>query len=664
MEGDPNKRSITHYQYIHWPDFGSPPTKSLVKLVRQVGASKPDKPMVLHCSAGLGRSGVFASVHAALECHVDKRHVDVHRVVATQRQQREGMVQTQQQYRACYETIAEACLPAEMDNELTQQPDSRPLSYPPPPYQEREETRKEGSPPPLPTSAPPTLSEPSTPEHRGPSPPPPPTSPPPPLSEPSTPVKAAIPVTPPTDQYDADTVEKKKRLSELSSTPPSRPVSVGEQEVKTGAKQDSPQRNVAVEVELVQDRTVEPKKVEPKKAEPKKAETKKMEPEKTRQSKAEPKKVEPKKSAVQPKKTEPKKVEPKKDKKALGSPEVMVTAPSTEQLNTTVLVTEGTPPPLPVDEPPPEPSSPPPSEGKEEEADEEEGGFSIGDDQVIVEKPYEKGDEKKHIPSNQPKWSHQPSKKKPPGSVNVPSWNMRQQQQKSEEKAPGPSAPLPTWRIRQQQRAEEARRAEEAKKAPEKVTVAPPPGKIEVPQFSSSREPHSPKRVGKLNIPAVFAGSGASPEPKPSPTKVSPLGGRSRDQGSQRVVNVELGKSSGSQPTPPSSPAPAKKKWTPTPPSKQQEEEEGEENTSPAIKRLKQLQHKPHLSSLASAPVYKLPVATKSPSHFKSPSAKSPSHSTSPPSEAESESKPSSSSSSHIADTGTGNVARLLARFQ
>jgi hypothetical protein len=378
----------------------------------------------------------------------------------------------------------------------------------------------------------------------------------------------------------------------------------------------------------------------------------------------EPKKPEPK--MVEPKKPEPIKLEPKKTEEIL--PALTLTSPS-PAVSMTVLYSKDSPPPSLDDVPPPLPTSPPPSELPEEEEEEEgedEGGFSIGDDQVIVEKPYEKGDERKYLPSNQPKWS---ASKKPAGQVPAwkakqqqegskqspakpaPTWRMRQQQREEEEG----KKPLPTWKVRQQLRAEEAEKAEEARKSVGQST----PAKLEVTPLQSpqAREASTPKRVGKLKIPAAFGGSGATPDP---PTKSSPLSNRSRDLGTPRVAYVELGKSSDSHPTPPSSPAPpGRKKWAPTPPKevRKESEKESEGDTPPAIKRLKQLQQKPHLSSLASSPIYKLPVATTP--------TKSPSHSTATPTRSESGSKPADSSpSSHIAETGTGNVARLLSKFQ
>ena len=64
-------RQILHFNYVTWPDFGVPssPTAFLKFLtaVRESGALDPDTgPAVIHCSAGIGRSGTFCLVDSAL----------------------------------------------------------------------------------------------------------------------------------------------------------------------------------------------------------------------------------------------------------------------------------------------------------------------------------------------------------------------------------------------------------------------------------------------------------------------------------------------------------------------------------------------------------------------------------------------------------------------
>ena len=66
-----NSRDIIHFHYTTWPDFGVPesPTAFLnfLMVVRESGALDQNVgPPVVHCSAGIGRSGTFCLVDSCL----------------------------------------------------------------------------------------------------------------------------------------------------------------------------------------------------------------------------------------------------------------------------------------------------------------------------------------------------------------------------------------------------------------------------------------------------------------------------------------------------------------------------------------------------------------------------------------------------------------------
>lgn len=66
-----DKREVLHFHYTTWPDFGVPtsPTAFLnfLKEVREAGALSPEVgPAVIHCSAGIGRSGTFCLADSCL----------------------------------------------------------------------------------------------------------------------------------------------------------------------------------------------------------------------------------------------------------------------------------------------------------------------------------------------------------------------------------------------------------------------------------------------------------------------------------------------------------------------------------------------------------------------------------------------------------------------
>uniref|UniRef100_F1L6E4 Phosphotidylinositol phosphatase PTPRQ n=1 Tax=Ascaris suum TaxID=6253 RepID=F1L6E4_ASCSU len=89
---------IKHYQWIEWPDHGVPKSdQSILRLLDTVRMSI--RPIVVHCSAGIGRSGVIVATEYVLEaltCLQDCSDMSV--VLKELRRQRAGIVQTVQQY--------------------------------------------------------------------------------------------------------------------------------------------------------------------------------------------------------------------------------------------------------------------------------------------------------------------------------------------------------------------------------------------------------------------------------------------------------------------------------------------------------------------------------------------------------------------------------------
>ncbi|EXJ81129.1 hypothetical protein A1O3_07417 [Capronia epimyces CBS 606.96] len=139
-------REITQIQYTDWPDFGAPASPAeLLGLVEQVnkyvrGSSSPasvigpdeaaprdSRPILVHCSAGCGRTGTFCTIDSVIDMlkrqrlsHEDGPHgmevdsgdwvsrddVDlVAKTVDDFRHQRLSMVQNLRQFVLCYESI-------------------------------------------------------------------------------------------------------------------------------------------------------------------------------------------------------------------------------------------------------------------------------------------------------------------------------------------------------------------------------------------------------------------------------------------------------------------------------------------------------------------------------------------------------------------------------
>ncbi|XP_072540064.1 protein tyrosine phosphatase receptor type Fa isoform X12 [Salminus brasiliensis] len=109
--GSSEKREVRQFQFMAWPDHGVPeyPTPILAFLRRVKACNPPDAgPMVVHCSAGVGRTGCFIVIDAMLERMKHEKSVDIYGHVTCMRAQRNYMVQTEDQYVFIHEALLEA----------------------------------------------------------------------------------------------------------------------------------------------------------------------------------------------------------------------------------------------------------------------------------------------------------------------------------------------------------------------------------------------------------------------------------------------------------------------------------------------------------------------------------------------------------------------------
>uniref|UniRef100_A0A7N8XMT1 Receptor-type tyrosine-protein phosphatase delta n=1 Tax=Mastacembelus armatus TaxID=205130 RepID=A0A7N8XMT1_9TELE len=109
--GSNEKREVRHFQFTAWPDHGVPehPTPFLAFLRRVKACNPPDAgPMVVHCSAGVGRTGCFIVIDAMVERIKHEKTIDIYGHVTLMRSQRNYMVQTEDQYIFIHDALLEA----------------------------------------------------------------------------------------------------------------------------------------------------------------------------------------------------------------------------------------------------------------------------------------------------------------------------------------------------------------------------------------------------------------------------------------------------------------------------------------------------------------------------------------------------------------------------
>lgn len=120
LSGDENSdchpRRVTQYQYLAWPDQSIPSNSTSVLNFLQIINNRLSKnnalpsggPMIVHCSAGIGRSGTLIVIDMLMDQlnhHGENYEIDIQRIVKITRAQRSGLVQTETQYKFIYVAI-------------------------------------------------------------------------------------------------------------------------------------------------------------------------------------------------------------------------------------------------------------------------------------------------------------------------------------------------------------------------------------------------------------------------------------------------------------------------------------------------------------------------------------------------------------------------------
>jgi len=108
--GEEEERKIFHFHFLGWPDHGTPEDPgSVLNFLHDVNLKQESfdsaGPIIVHCSAGIGRTGTFIVIDMiidqirtlGLDCEID-----IQRTIQMVRSQRSGLVQTEAQYKFVY----------------------------------------------------------------------------------------------------------------------------------------------------------------------------------------------------------------------------------------------------------------------------------------------------------------------------------------------------------------------------------------------------------------------------------------------------------------------------------------------------------------------------------------------------------------------------------
>ncbi|XP_072047180.1 uncharacterized protein [Amphiura filiformis] len=108
--GEEGTRKVVQFHYTNWPDKDIPKhCTPVLQLLKEVNEHYQDRnaPLLIHCSAGAGRTGALIAIHTMMEMAEQRGQVDIYNFVFSMRNSRANIVQTPEQYAYVHDAMLE-----------------------------------------------------------------------------------------------------------------------------------------------------------------------------------------------------------------------------------------------------------------------------------------------------------------------------------------------------------------------------------------------------------------------------------------------------------------------------------------------------------------------------------------------------------------------------